>query len=82
MIFATIISYFILSVYIQPNLSLTINRLDKHVCQVCSFTILLGLWIENNPFFYQEIMGYVLIFSSNLYIILELLLSLVGSLTF
>jgi hypothetical protein len=55
--------------------------LDVHISQVTGFTILIGLFIFQNPYLVYVILGFFLIISTNLLVFLELIQSLIKSLT-
>lgn len=80
-VMGTIFLYFVFSGYIKPNKSDSINSLDVHISQVTGFTILIGLFIYENPYDFYVILGFFLIISTNLLVFLELIQSLIKSLT-
>jgi hypothetical protein len=54
-------------------MSESINKVDTSISKVCAFTILLAIFIYQNPYEYLNILGLIIIIIINLVLSIQLL---------
>ncbi|EAS04488.2 transmembrane protein, putative (macronuclear) [Tetrahymena thermophila SB210] len=65
--FMCIIIYLILSYTFKPYHDIVLNRLDQLANEVCSISIIIGVFINNNSYSYLVYLGYILLIGFNTY---------------
>lgn len=65
LIFVVIFIYGAAAVLLKPYKIEKINNMDGATTQVCSITIILGMFIKDNQFFYLQVVAIVLIILIN-----------------
>ncbi|KAL4464514.1 hypothetical protein ABPG73_018414 [Tetrahymena malaccensis] len=68
--FMCIIIYLILSYTFKPYHDIVLNRLDQLANEVCSISIIIGVFINNNSYNYLVYLGYILLIGFNSYFLI------------
>ncbi|KAL4492984.1 hypothetical protein ABPG72_020763 [Tetrahymena utriculariae] len=74
--FMCIIIYLILSYMFKPYHDIVLNRLDQLANEVCSISIIIGVFINNNDYSYLVYLGYILLIGFNAYFLIIILRNL------
>ena len=81
LVFCTIVIYYVLSIVLKPYKFPMITESDADSSKICALSMLLGLFIIQNPFDYWIIIAFIIMGGINVYFILLIVLRILKLLT-